>query len=99
MRCNYIQITRSPGLELFTYPLGSKQVVVQGSEPLPGIVTAISPAHEVFDDQSNVDEAYAIVRGQVSLKKTKHTHRRMNRQQPMPNIERQWVEEREKKTY
>lgn len=42
--------------------------MVQGSEPLPGIVTAIGPAHEVFDDQSDVDEANAIVGGQVSLK-------------------------------
>lgn len=70
--------------------------MVQGSEPFPGIVTAISPAHEVFDDQSNVDEANAIVGGQVSLTKTKHTHRRVNRQQPMPSNERQRVDEREK---
>lgn len=83
------QQRHSHGSELFTYPLGSKQVMVQGSEPFPGIVTAISPAHEVFDDQSNVDEANAIVRGQVSLKKMKHTHthRRVNRQQPTPNNE------------
>lgn len=49
--------------ELFTYPLRSKQVVVQGSEPLSGIVAAISSAHEVFNDQSNVDEANTIVGG------------------------------------
>lgn len=61
--------------------------MVQGSEPLPGVVAAISSAHQVFNDQSNVDEANAIVRGQVSLEKAKQTHGRVNRQQPMPNLE------------
>lgn len=82
--------------ELFTYPLGSKQVVVQGSEPLPGIVAAISSAHEVFNDQSNVDEANTIVGGQVSLEKTKQIRGGVNSQKPMPNNERQRVDEREK---
>lgn len=50
-----------------TDPLGSKEVVVQSSESLPGVVTPIRPTHEVFNDQSNVNEADAVVRGQVSL--------------------------------
>lgn len=41
--------------------------MVKCSESLPGVVTPIRPAHEVFNDQSNVDEADAVVRGQVSL--------------------------------
>lgn len=58
---------RSCKCESSTHPLGSKQVVVEGSEPLPGVVTAIRSAHEVFNDQSDVDEADAVVRRQVSL--------------------------------
>lgn len=53
--------------ESFTHPLGSKQVVVQSPESLPGVVTPICPTHEVFNDQSNVDEADAVVRRQISL--------------------------------
>lgn len=42
--------------------------MVQSSESLPGVVTPIRPAHEVFNDQSDVNEADAVIRGQVSLK-------------------------------
>lgn len=69
----------------FPYPLGSKQVVIQRSEPLPGVVAPVRAAHEVFDDQADVDEADAIVGGQVSLKKTQHTHRQVNTQLPTPS--------------
>lgn len=63
-----------------THPLWSKEVVVQRSESLPGVVTPVSPAHEVFYDQSNVDEADAVVRGQISLE----NHKNVNRQQQKP---------------
>lgn len=53
--------------ELFAHPLRSKQVVVQCSESLPGVVTPVCPAHEVFNDQSNINEADAVVWGQISL--------------------------------
>lgn len=59
----------SLSLPSYTHPLGSKQVMVQRPESLPGVVTPICPAHEVFNNQSNVDEADAIVRRQVSLRK------------------------------
>lgn len=45
--------------------------MVQSSESLPGVVTTVRPTHEVFDDQSDVDEADAVVRGQVSLENQK----------------------------
>lgn len=50
-----------------TYPLWSEEVVVQSPESLPGVVTPVSSAHQVLNDQPDVDEADAVVRGQVSL--------------------------------
>lgn len=56
---------------LLTHSFGSKEVVVKRSEPLPGVITAVSPPHEVFNHQSNVNEADAVVWGQVALENKK----------------------------
>lgn len=55
----------SIGTEL--YPLGSKQVVVEGAEALAGVVAAVGPAHEVLQHQPNVYEADVVVWWHVAL--------------------------------
>lgn len=51
-----------------TYSFGSKKVVIEGPKSLPGVIAAIGSAHEVFNYQSDVNQADAVVRGQVTLK-------------------------------
>ena len=41
--------------------------MVERPEPLPGVVAAVGSAHQVLDDQSDVDEADAVVWRQVAL--------------------------------
>ena len=71
------RVRTSTGLRRSTYSLGSEQIVVQSSEPLPGVVAAVSSAHQVFDHQADVDETDAVVRGQVSLQH-EHTPRQIS---------------------
>lgn len=52
-----------------TYPLGSKKVVIERPKSLPCIIAAIGSAHEVFDDQSDVNQADAVIRRKVTLNK------------------------------
>jgi len=50
-----------------TYSFGSKKVVIEGPKSLPGVIAAIGSTHEVFNYQSDVNQADAVVRGQVTL--------------------------------
>ena len=52
---------------IVTYSLGAEEVVVERSEPLPGVVAAVGSAHEVLDDQSDVDQTDAVVWWEVTL--------------------------------
>lgn len=42
--------------------------MIEGPKSLPGVIAAIGSAHEVFNYQSDVNQADAVVRGQVTLK-------------------------------
>jgi hypothetical protein len=59
-----------PGIFKKPHPLGAKEVVVEGPETLASVVAAVSPAHQVLDDQADVNEADSVVRGQVPLSGT-----------------------------
>ncbi len=42
--------------------------MIEGPKSLPGVIAAIGSAHEVFNYQSDVNQADAVVRWQVTLK-------------------------------
>ncbi len=42
--------------------------MIEGPKSLPGVIAAIGSAHEVFNYQSDVNQADAVVRRQVTLK-------------------------------
>ena len=58
-----------------THSFGPKEVVVQRPEPLPGVVASVRSAHQVLDDQSDVDQADSVIRGQVTLETEKSVRR------------------------
>lgn len=49
------------------YPLGSKQVVVEGPEALARVVAAVGATHEVLQYEPDVYEADVVVRRKVAL--------------------------------
>lgn len=50
------------GKQLVSYPLGPKQVVVQCSEPLSGVIAAVRSSHQVLYHQSNINQTYPVIR-------------------------------------
>lgn len=46
-----------------TYPVAPVQIVVDDSKPFPGVVAPVCSAHQVLDDQANVDQSDLIVWG------------------------------------
>ena len=42
---------------MWSHSFGPEEVVVQRPESLPGVVASVRSAHQVLDDQSDVDEA------------------------------------------
>lgn len=61
------RLQASSSSSFVTYSLGAKEVVVKSSEPLPGVVAPIGSTHEVLDDQSDVNQTYAVVGWEVTL--------------------------------
>lgn len=55
------------------YPLRAKQVVIESSETLPGVVAAVGASHEILQHQPYVDEADVVIRWKVALQKKKFT--------------------------
>lgn len=50
-----------------TYPAVAMEVVVNYSEAFPGVVAPVSPAHQVLDNQTHINQSYFIIWRQVTL--------------------------------
>lgn len=53
-----------------TYPIAAMEIVVNDSEAFPGVVAPVSPAHQVLDNQADINQSDLIVWRQVTLQES-----------------------------
>lgn len=50
-----------------SHPTISKKIVVNDSKAFPGVVAPVSPAHQVLNNQANVNQSDFIIWRQMAL--------------------------------
>lgn len=50
-----------------THSLGAEEIVVKGSKPFPGVIATVGSAHQVLNDQADVNQTDSVVRREVAL--------------------------------
>lgn len=66
--------TDTPGSsKVQTHPIVAMKIVVNDSEAFPGVVAPVSPAHQVLNNQSNINQSDLIVWRQMTLQKGTET--------------------------